>query len=94
MTYRAYNTLVLVVVRLLCVSLIAVALRAPGLAQAEVWAIVGSASAVLIGSLFLVGLVVSPTSDLTCPDSGKKVVVRVKLGAGSGHLYLTSKEES
>ncbi len=94
MPYRAYNTLVLVIVRLLCVSLIALALRAPGLPQAEVWAIVGAASAVLIGSLVAIGLVVSPTSDLTCPDSGEEVVVRVKLGASSGHLYLTSKKKS
>ncbi len=94
MTYRAYNTLVLIVVRLLCVALIAVTLRAPGIPQAEVWIIVASASVVLIGSLFVIGLVVSPTSELTCPDSGEKVVARVKLGVSSGHLYLTSRKES
>ena len=94
MTYQAYNLLVLVLVRLLGMSLIALALKAPGLSQAVRWLVVGSAIVVLIGSLFTVGLVVSKTSDLTCPDCGKTVVARVELGVGSGHLYLSSKEES
>ena len=94
MTYRAYHLITLILLRLAGVSIVLLGFEARNLGAepAICWAIVGWGIAVLIVSLVFIGFTVS-TSEMTCPDCEKKVVARVKLGLGSGHLYLSRKKE-
>ena len=94
MTYKVYHLISLILIRLSGVSLVAlgVGIKNLGAEPAICWAIVGWGIAVLLISLVFIGFTVS-TSEITCPDCGKKIVARVKLGLGSGHLYLSRKKE-
>ena len=94
MTYKAFHLITLILLRLAGVSIILLGFVAKnmGAGQAIWWSAIGWGIAVLIVSLVFIGFTVS-TSEMTCPDCGKKVVARVKLGLGSGHLYLSRKKE-
>ena len=95
MTYKAYNIMVLVLLRVVCVALIALGLevRKLGVGQAIWWSAVGLGIVALVISLVSIGFTAIRTSEMPCPHCGKKIVARVKLGLGSGHLYLSRKEE-
>jgi hypothetical protein len=94
MTYKAYHLITLILLRLAGVSivLLGIALKELGAGPVIWWPAVGWGIVVLIVSLVFIGFTVS-TSEMTCPDCGKKIVARVKLGLGSGHLYLSRKKE-
>ena len=94
MTYKAYHLITLILLRLAGVSIVLLGLvaRDLGAGQAVWWSVVGWGIVVLIVSLVFIGFTVS-TSEMTCPDCGKQIVARVKLGLGSGHLYLSRKKE-
>ncbi len=93
MAYKAYNLITLVLVRLAGVSIVCLGFELGnlGVGQAIWWSVVGWGVAVLVISLVFLGFTVTRTSEMTCPECGKKVVARVKLGLGSGHLYLSGK---
>ena len=95
MTYKAYNLINLVLLRLAGVSILALGfeLRNLGVGPAIWWSAVGWGIAVLVVSLVFIGFTVIRTSEMPCPGCGEKIVARVKLGLGSGHLYLSRKEE-
>ena len=94
MTYRAYHLISLILIRLAGVSIILLGtvLKKLGAGPAIWWPAVGWGIAVCVISLVFIGFTVS-TTEMTCPDCGKKIVARVKLGLGSGHLYLSRKKE-
>ena len=94
MTYKVYHLITLILLRLAGVSILLLGfeLRKLGVASAIWWSAVGWGIAVLVVSLVFIGFTVS-TSEMTCPDCGKKTVARVKLGLGSGHLYLSREKE-
>ena len=96
MTYRAYNLINLVLLRLAGVSILALGfeLRNLGIGQAIFGPVMGWGIAVLVISLVVIGVTVTRTSELRCPSCTGKVVVRVKLGLNSGHLYLSRKEDA
>ena len=95
MTYKACHLITLILLRLAGVSIVLLGFvaRDLGAGQAVWWSAVGWGIAVLIVSLVFIGVTVTRTSEMTCPDCGKKIVARVKLGLGSGHLYLSRKKE-
>jgi hypothetical protein len=95
MTYKAYHLITLILIRLAGVSIIVLGyeMRSLGISQAIGWLAIGWGITVLVVSLVFIGFTVTRTSEMTCPDCGKKIVARVKLGLGSGHLYLTRKKE-
>jgi hypothetical protein len=95
MTYKAYHLITLILIRLAGVSIIVLGyeMRSLGISQAIWWPVVGWGIVVLVVSLVFIGFTVIRTSEMTCPDCGKKIVARVKLGLGSGHLYLSRKKE-
>jgi hypothetical protein len=92
MTYKAYHLITLILLRLAGVSIIllGIVLKKLGSGPAIWWPVVGWGIVVLIVSLVFIGFTVSK-SEMTCPACGKKIVARVKLGLGSGHLYLSKK---
>ena len=94
MTYKAYHLITLILIRLAGVSIIllGIVLRDLGAGPAIWWSAVGWGIAVLVVSLVFIGFTVTRTSEMTCPDCEKKIVARVKLGLGSGHLYLSRKK--
>lgn len=96
MTYKAYNILVLILLRVCGVSLILFGfeMRKPGVGQAIWWSAVVLGIAVLAGSLVTVGLTATRATEIPCPHCGRRIVAKVGLGLGSGHLYLSRKEES
>ncbi|MFC1929053.1 hypothetical protein ACFLXK_05600 [Chloroflexota bacterium] len=95
MTYKAYHLISLILIRLAGVSIIllGVVLERLGAGPAIWWPAVGWGIAVCVISLVFIGVTVISTSEMKCPDCGKKIVARVKLGLGSGHLYLSRKKE-
>jgi len=94
MTYKAYHLISLILIRLAGVSIIALGVeRKLNSGEPVWWFAVGWGIVVLVLSLIFIGFTVTPTSEMPCPDCGGKVVARVKLGLGSGHLYLSRKEE-
>jgi len=95
MTYRVYNLITLILLRLAGVSILLLGfeLRNLGVGQAIWWSAVGWGIAVLVVSLVAIGVTVTRMSEMPCPHCEGKVVARVKLGLGSGHLYLSRKEE-
>jgi hypothetical protein len=95
MTYKAYHLITLILIRLAGVSIIVLGFEAGnlGLGQAIWWPAVGWGIAVLVVSLVFIGFTVIRTSEMTCPDCEKKIVARVKLGLGSGHLYLSREKD-
>ena len=96
MTYKAYHLISLILIRLAGVSIIllGIVLRDLGAGQAIWWSAVGWGIAVLVVSLVFIGFTVIRTSEMPCPDCGEKIVARVKLGLGSGHMYLSRKKEA
>ena len=95
MTYKAYHLITLILLRLAGVSILLLGFEARklGAGPAIWWSVVGWGIAVLVVSLVFIGFTVIRTSEMTCPDCGEKIVARVKLGLGSGHLYLSRKKE-
>jgi hypothetical protein len=92
MSYRTYQLIATVLLRLASVSIIAIGVeRMAGTHQTIWWLVITWGIVVAVASLVFVGVTVSRTSEVTCPDSGEKVVARVGLGLNSGHLYLTRK---
>jgi hypothetical protein len=93
MTYRTYNLINLVLLRLAGVSIIGlgVELRRLGEGTAIFVPVIAWGIAVLVISLAVIGVTVTRTSELECPScAGKtKVMVKVKLGWNAGHLYLS-----
>ena len=96
MTYKVYHLITLILLRLAGVSILALGfeLRKLGIEPAIWWSAVGWGIVVLVVSLVFIGFTVIRTSEMPCPDCEKKVVARVKLGLGSGHLYLSRKNEA
>jgi hypothetical protein len=90
MTYKVYHLITLILLRLAGVSIVALGLgiKTLGAEPAICWAIIGWGISVLLISLAFIGFTVS-TSEITCPDGGEKIVAKVKLGLGSGHLYFS-----
>jgi hypothetical protein len=88
MSYRVYHLITLILLRLAGVSILSlgVELRKLGVGPAIWWSAVGWGIVVLVISLVFIGFTVMRTSELPCPDCGGKIVARVKLGLGSGHL--------
>jgi hypothetical protein len=95
MTYKVYHLITLILLRLAGVSIVLLGFVAKnlGAGQAIWWSVVGWGIAVLVVSLVFIGFTVTSTSEMTCPDCGKKITVRVKLGLNSGHPYLSRKKE-
>jgi hypothetical protein len=95
MTYKAYNLITLILVRLAGVSILLLGFEARNLGAGPAiwWSAVGWGIAVLVVSLVAIGFTVTRTSDMQCPHCEGKIVARVKLGLSSGHLYLSRKEE-
>ena len=95
MTYRAYNVMVLVLLRVVCVALIALGLevRKLGVGQAIWWSAVGLGIVALVISLVAIGFTATRVTEMPCPHCGRGIVARVKLGLGSGHLYISGKEK-
>lgn len=95
MTYQVFHLITLILLRLAGVSIVLFGVVAKGLGSEPAiwWSIVGWGIVVIVVSLVFIGFTVTRTSEMTCPDCGKKVIARVKLGLGSGHLYLSRKEE-
>jgi len=95
MTYRVYNLITLILLRLAGVSILLLGfeLRKLGVGPAIWWSAVCWGIAVLVVSLVAIGFTVTRATELPCPHCGRKIVARVKLGLGSGHLYLSRKEE-
>ncbi len=95
MTYKAYHLISVILIRLAGVSIIllGIVLKKLGAGPSIWWPAVGWGIAVCVISLVFIGFTVISTSEMTCPDCGKKIVARVKLGLGSGHLYLSRKKE-
>jgi len=96
MTYKAYNLITLILLRLAGVSILLLGfeMRKLGAGPAIWWSAVGWGIAVLVVSLVAIGFTVTRTSAMPCPHCGEKIVARVKLGLSSGHLYLSRKEEA
>jgi len=96
MTYRVYHLITLILLRLAGVSILLLGfeLRELGVGPAIWWSAVGWGIAVLVVSLVFIGFTVIRTSEMPCPDCGEKIVARVKLGLGSGHMYLSRKKEA
>ena len=96
MTYKVYHLITLILLRLAGVSIVLLGFEARnlGAGQAIWWSAVGWGIAVLVVSLVFIGFTVIRTSEMPCPDCGGKIVARVKLGLGSGHLYLSRKKRS
>ena len=90
MTYKTYNLINLILLRLAGVSILLFGFEARklGVGPAIWWSVVGWGIAVLVVSLVFIGFTVTRTAEMTCPHCGKKIVARVKLGLSSGHLYL------
>ena len=93
MNYKLFHLITLILLRLAGVSIIALGVeRKVNSGEPVWWFAAGWGIVVLVLSLVFVGFTVTPTSEMPCPDCGKKIVARVKLGLGSGHLYLSRKE--
>jgi len=94
MTYKVYHLITLILLRLAGVSIVLLGFVAKNLGAEPAiwWLVVGWGIAVLVVSLVFIGFTVS-TSKMTCPHCGKKIVGKVKLGLGSGHLYLYREKE-
>ena len=95
MTYKTYHLITLILLRLAGVSIVLLGyeMRNLGVSQAIWWSAIGWGIVVLLVSLVFIGFTVIRTSEMLCPDCGGKIVARVKLGLGSGHLYLSRKKE-
>jgi hypothetical protein len=92
MNYKTYHLITLVLLRLAGVSIIALGVeRKFNSVEPIWWFAIGWGIVVFVASLVFVGFTVTPTSEMTCPDSESKVIARVGSGLNSGHLYLTQK---
>ena len=96
MTYKAYNLLVLILVRVCGVALIAFGLETRKLALGQTiwWSEVVLGIVVLAVSLVTVGLTATRTTEIHCPHCGKKLMAKVGLGLGAGHLHLSAKKKT
>ncbi len=95
MNYKTYHLITLILLRLAGVSIIGLGVeRKLNSGESAWWFAIVWGIVVLVLSLVFVGFTVTPTSEVTCPDSEDKVVARVGSGLNSGHLYLTRKKSS
>ena len=94
MIYKAYDILVLVmlIVMGLCLTVIGFLLRMPGSGEVIWWVVVGLGILILVVGFVSIGFTATQATDMPCPYCNKKIVPRVK--SGSGHLYLSRKEEA
>jgi hypothetical protein len=89
MNYRTYQLIAMVLLRLASVTIIAMGVESLSHTHNSLWWLVIAWGIVVAGaSLVFVGLTVTRTSEVTCPDCGEKAVARVGLGLDSGHLHL------
>jgi len=93
MTYKAYDFLVLVMLLVLGVALIALgwAGTEPGLEDLAGWFVLVLGIGMLVAGIVSIGFTATQSTEMPCPHCGKKIVPKVK--GGSGHLYLSRKEE-
>jgi len=94
MNYKAYDILVLVMLIVigLFLTVMGFLLRMPGTGEVIWWLIMGVGIVILVLGLVSIGFTATQATDMLCPYCNKKIVPRVK--SGSGHLYLSRKEEA
>ena len=93
MTYKAYDIIVLVMLLVLGVVLIGLGLAAtePRLGELARLLVLVLGVVVLLAGIMSIGFTATQSTEMPCPHCGKKIVPKVK--GGSGHLYLSRKEE-
>ena len=93
MTYKAYDIIVLVMLLVLGVVLIGLGLAAtePRLGELARLLVLVLGVVVLLAGIMSIGFTATQSTEMPCPHCGKKIIPKVK--GGSGHLYLSRKEE-